>query len=73
MFPPLSFSLLEEKNGILTAFNGFSRHSSIRGQRLIEELKTAIAAKETDIADAITSTDQQLSMLHSTTAETHEH
>lgn len=40
-----------------------SRHSSIRGQRITEELKTAIAAKEKDIADSITSTDQQLTTL----------
>ncbi|KAF3768255.1 hypothetical protein M406DRAFT_326835 [Cryphonectria parasitica EP155] len=38
-------------------------HSSIRGQRLTGESKTTIAAKEKDIANAITSTNQQLSML----------
>lgn len=43
--------------------NGVSRHSSIRGQCLTEELKTAVAAKERDIADTINSTDQQLSTL----------
>lgn len=43
--------------------NGLSRHSSIRGQRITEELKTAIATKEKDIADSINITDQQLTLL----------
>ena len=39
------------------------RHSSIHSQHITEELKTAIAAKEKDIADSITSTHQQLTTL----------
>lgn len=43
--------------------NVLSRHSSIRGEQITEESKTAIAAEEKDIADSITSTNQQLTTL----------
>jgi hypothetical protein len=43
--------------------NSLSRHSSILGQQITKELKTTIAAKKKDIADSITSTDQQLTTL----------
>lgn len=44
----------------------FLRCSSIRGQRVTEELKAAITDKEKNITDSITNTDQQLA-----TVDTH--
>lgn len=46
-------------------------HSSIRGQRVTEELKAAITDKEKNITDSITGTDQQLTTVDTRLQQLH--